>query len=92
MGIERSWWFLAAVPCVWLASLCAQPNLNFANGCLAYVLMIVGVVLMRLFLPLGSAVLAGTVCGFYLSAIEKWIFMREAATPEWDDEVAPHEE
>jgi len=77
-AIQDSWWFLAALPFVWLGSVCAQPNLNLVNGCLAYLAMIVGVGVTALFRPLGIAILAGAISGFYGSAIEKRLRMRPA--------------
>jgi hypothetical protein len=77
-AIQDSWWFLAALPFIWLGSVCAQPNLNLANGCLAHLAMLVGVGVTALFRPLGIAILAGAISGFYFSAIEKRIRMRPA--------------
>ena len=77
-AVQDSWWFLAALPFIWLGSVCAQPNLNLANGCLAYLAMIVGFAMTALFRPLGIAILAGAISGFYVSAIEKRIRMRPA--------------
>jgi hypothetical protein len=77
-AVQDSWWFLAALPFIWLGSVCAQPNLNLANGCLAYLAMMVGVAVAALHRPLGIAILAGAISGFYASAIEKWIRMRPA--------------
>ena len=76
LAVQQSWWFLAGVPFIWLGSVCAQPNLNLANGCLAYAAMIVGFVVTAMFRPLGVAILAGSVSGFYVSAFEKWLRMR----------------
>jgi hypothetical protein len=76
LAAGQSLWFLAALPFIWVGSVCAQPNLNLANGCLAYLAMIVGIGVTVLFRPLGIAILAGAVSGFYVSAIEKKIRMR----------------
>jgi hypothetical protein len=78
LAVQDSWWFLAALPFIWLGSVCAQPNLNLANGALAYLAMIVGAVLAVWFRPLGIAILSGAISGFYVSAIEKRIRMRPA--------------
>ena len=77
-SVRESWWFLAALPFIWLGSVCAQPNLNLADGCLAYLTMIVGIAVTALHRPLGIAILAGAISGFYVSAIEKRIRMRPA--------------
>jgi len=78
LAIQESWWFLASLPFIWLGSVCAQPNLNLANGCLAYLAMLVGVAVTALFRPLGIAISAGAISGFYVSAIEKRVRMRPA--------------
>jgi len=78
VAVQASWWFLAALPFIWLGSVCAQPNLNLANGCLAYLAMIVGFAVSAWFKPLGIAILSGAISGFYVSAIEKRIRMRPA--------------
>jgi hypothetical protein len=77
-AVRGSWWSLVALPFIWLGSVCAQPNLNLANGCLAYLAMIVGFALLALFRPLGLAIVAGAMSGFYFSAIEKRIRERPA--------------
>lgn len=79
VSAQDSWWYLTAIPFIWLGSICAQPNLNGADGCLAYLAMIVGFALLVLFKPLGVAIVAGSVSGFYLSAAEKYIRMRPAS-------------
>jgi hypothetical protein len=71
-----SWWWLTALPFIYLGSICAQPNLNLADGCLAYVAMLVGFGTVLWFKPLGLAIAAGAMAGFYLSAIEKRVRMR----------------
>jgi hypothetical protein len=80
-ALQYSWWFLAALPFIWLGSVCAQPNLNLANGCLAYLAMFVGFAVTALHRPLGIAILAGAISGFYVSAIEKRLRMRPAPDP-----------
>ncbi len=72
-AFQVSWWSLAALPFIWLGSVCAQPNLNLANGCLAYLTMLIGFALTGLYRPLGLAILGGAMSGFYVSAIEKRI-------------------
>ena len=74
----ESWWFLVAIPFIWLGSVCAAPNLNLVNGCFSYLSIILGFVVTMFFRPLGFAILAGSALGFYFSAAEKWIRMRPA--------------
>ena len=76
MAVEDSSWFLASLPFIWLGSVCAQPNLNLANGCLAYLAILVGFVILVVYRPLGLPILVGALGGFYASAFEKWIRMR----------------
>lgn len=79
LAVQDSVWYVAALPFIWLGSICAQPNLNLADGCLAYLAIVVGFVMLALFRPLGVAILAGAVSGLYASAIEKRIRMRPAS-------------
>ncbi len=88
-AFRDSWWYLAALPFIYLGSVCAQPNLNLANGCLAYLAMIVGFIVITFFRPLGGAILLGSMCGFYFSAAEKWIRARPA--PEAEQPAAPND-
>ena len=75
-AIVYSWWFLAAIPFVWLGSICSAPNMNLADGCAAYFSMIIGFGLMSVAKPLGLAILIGAASGFFASALEKRIRMR----------------
>lgn len=76
LSTQLSWWFLIALPFVYLGSICAQPNLNLADGCLAYLAMILGFILLAFFKPVGIPILLGTVSSYYASAVEKWMRMR----------------
>lgn len=71
LGVRDSRWYLVSLPFIWLGSICAQPNMNLVQGCLAYLAMICGFILLAVFKPLGIAILGGATLGFYLSAIEK---------------------
>jgi hypothetical protein len=88
VAVRESWWALAALPFICLGSISAQPNLNLANGCLAYLAMVAGFLVLALFRPLGFAILGGAMSGFYVSAVEKWIRMRPA--PEAEPGAAPN--
>lgn len=72
----QSWWLLAALPFIWLGSVCAQPNLNLADGCQAYLAVIAGVLICVWFKWPGMAVWVGTMSGYLLSAVEKRLRMR----------------
>ncbi|MDB6132266.1 MAG: hypothetical protein JWM59_509 [Verrucomicrobiales bacterium] len=75
-AVLLSWWFLAALPFIWLGSVCAQPNLNLADGCLAYLAMIAGGLIAGWFRWPGIIVIAGTMSGYLLSVVEKRLRMR----------------
>ena len=81
VAFQVSWWALVSLPFIWLGSVCAQPNLNLANGCLAYLAMFIGFGVTALYRPLGTAILAGAISGFYGSAIEKRIRARPRGAP-----------
>ena len=68
--VDSPWWFLS-IPFAVYASLCAQPNLNLADGCLAYIAIMIGFGIMHFHRPSGSAICFGTLASFYLSAFEK---------------------
>ncbi|MDD2238208.1 MAG: hypothetical protein PHG65_13470 [Kiritimatiellae bacterium] len=77
MGITQSaWWFLS-VPLVAVGWMCAAPNLNLADGMLAYLAIFTGFILLKFHEQSGLAVLAGAAVSFYLCAIE----MRVTAKP-----------
>ena len=76
---QESWWFLAALPSIWLGSVCAQPNLNLADGCLAYVAMVAGIAASVFHWLPGVAICAGAAAGYYASAVEKRIRMRRSS-------------
>ena len=77
MGFTRAnWWFLS-IPFVAIGWMCAAPNLNLANGLLAYLSMIGGFILLKFHEPSGAAIAVGAAAGFYLSALE----MRVTAKP-----------
>ena len=77
-AFERSWWCLAALPFIWLGSICAQPNLNLANGCFAYVAMLAGAVVAAFLPALGFSIFVGTFSSYCVSAVEKRLRMRPA--------------
>jgi hypothetical protein len=67
---------LAAIPFVWLGSICAQPNLNLADGCFSYVAGGVALIVVRFHAPLGHAILAGVIGGYAFAVAEKIITMK----------------
>ena len=77
IGISHSAWWLLSIPFIWVGWICAAPNLNLANGMLAYLSMIGGFILMQFHEPSGAAIAAGAAASFYLCALE----MRITAKP-----------
>lgn len=73
LGFVLSWWALVAIPFIWLGAFCSSTNLNCADGCLSYISMYSGLVLMFFFKPLGIAIATGAVLGYYFSSYEKLI-------------------
>ena len=80
-AVQESWWYLVALPAIWLGSICAQPNANLVNGCLAYLTMMIGVAVIGFFRPLGIAIFFGATSGFYFSVIEKRVRARPYLIP-----------
>lgn len=80
--VDSPWWLLS-IPCAVYASLCAQPNLNLADGCVAYFMFIVGFAIIYFHRPSGIAICFGTLASFCLSALEK----RLTAKPVFSDLV-----
>ena len=76
-------WSLAAIPFIFLGSICAAPNFNLANGCLAWVAILVGFGVMLLHRELGGAIFVGTATSWLLSGIEKRLRMK----PLFEDEI-----
>jgi hypothetical protein len=93
LGIAAIWlawandspWPLAALPFIFLGSLCAAPNHNLVDGFLAFVAMALGMIVANYQKELGSAIGVGTFSSWFLSGIEK----RIRATPVDDDRGQP---
>jgi len=83
--VDSPWWLLA-IPFAVLASVCGQPNMNLADGCLAYLAIIIGIGLTFLHKPSGGAIWIGTLVSFYLSALEKRLTARPVYA---DDSTEP---
>ncbi len=74
-AITVTWWWLAAIPFIWLGSICAQPNLNLADGCLTYLSIGAALIVLRFHPPLGHAILVGAIAGYVFAFAEKMIRM-----------------
>ena len=77
-GFFLSWWFLVAIPFIWLGAFCSAPNMNLADGCLAQIAIVGGFVLWLFFKPLGLAIFAGAASSYYISSFEKLFRVRPA--------------
>lgn len=69
-GVETSSWWYLSIPFLVIGWFSATPNLNMADGCLGYLFMMAGFVLLGFHRPSGLAISAGAIAGFYLSALE----------------------
>jgi hypothetical protein len=80
-AFEINPWALLSIPFIWLCSLCAQPNLNLADGCLAYLAASVGGIIFLVHLPVGLAITVGVVSSYLSSTVEKHLRMRPVVEP-----------
>ena len=76
-AVTSSAWTLVALPFIFLGSLCAAPNFNLADGFLAIVASIAGLVVAVYFQDIGNSIFLGTIVSWFLSSIEK----RQRAVP-----------
>ena len=74
-AITVTWWWLAAIPFIWLGSICATPNLNLISGCLTYLSVGAALIVVRFHPPVGHAILAGAISGYVFGFVEKMIRM-----------------
>jgi len=84
-GLALTPWWLASIPFIWLGSICGQPNLNMADGCLAWLTIVVGLFLFAAVPPLATSIVFGTLSGLVASAMEK----AARARPASDGSFAP---
>ena len=90
--VDSPWWLLS-IPFAVYASLSAQPNLNLADGCLAYLAIIIGFGIIYFHRPSGIAICFGTLEGFYLSAFEKRLTAKPICSDlSLDTTASPNEE
>ena len=73
LGVVGSLWWLLALPFVILGSVCAAPNFNLADGFLALLAMVAGVVVFQVHETAGTAIVASTFVSWLLSSFEKQI-------------------
>jgi hypothetical protein len=80
-AVVDSLWWLLGIPFAIVASFCAQPNFNLANGSLAYLAALLGFALFFFHERAGLAISIGSGAGFILSGLEKW-FTAKPVDPE----------
>ncbi|MDR2637643.1 MAG: hypothetical protein LBB55_04830 [Zoogloeaceae bacterium] len=73
LAVGGSLWWLLALPFVVLGSFCAAPNLNLADGFLALVAVVVGIVVSCFHAEAGIIIIVGTSASWVLSSIEKLV-------------------
>jgi hypothetical protein len=64
-------WALAALPFIYLASICSAPNFNLADGCLAWIAIFIGGGISFFQKELGESIFCGAALSWILSGIEK---------------------
>ena len=75
IGFAITWslWTLVGIPFAILGTICGQPNLNFADGCLALIAIGVGLVASIFHREIGFAIAASSIGGLLAGAMEKTI-------------------
>ena len=82
LAIGLTWWWLAALPFIYLGEVCAAPNMNMADGFLAWLALFIGLIVLTFCLPLGMAICTGTMLSYVTSVCEKTMRMRPATVRE----------
>ena len=82
LGIVFTPWMFAALPFIYLGSICASPNFNLADGFLVLISIIFGVGVLLLKKDIGLIIIISVSSSWILSAIEKAI----TAKPQKEDE------
>lgn len=76
LAVTSSAWWLLAIPFGILGTICGQPNLNLADGCLAVLAAFAGLALTVVHAPSGVAIACGSFGGMIMGSIEKHIFAK----------------
>lgn len=77
LALTSSFWWLVGIPFAILGTLCGQPNLNFVDGCLVWIAILLGAIIAPFHREIGGAIAISSMAGWILGAIEKNVF----ATP-----------
>ena len=64
-------WWLIGIPFAIVGTACGQPNLNLADGCLAWSAVGIGLLLALFHRDIGFTIAASSFCGLLLGALEK---------------------
>ena len=76
-AVTRDLCMLAALPFIFLGSVCSAPNGNLADGFRAVLSALIGLAVAKwLFEPLGHAIFAGSIGGWIGGVIEKRVTMK----------------
>ena len=89
IGFAFTWslWALIGIPFAVLGTICGQPNLNLADGCLALIAVAFGMLIVTFHKEIGFAIAASSLGGMLAGAVEK----RIRAVP-YDGEPLPSSE
>jgi len=73
LSLTRTAWTLIALPFILLGSVCAAPNFNLADGFIALIAMMAGMILLWVHPFSGEPVCMGSFFSWTLSSVEKRI-------------------
>lgn len=71
LAFTGSIWWLIGVPFAIIGTICGQPNLNLADGCLAWMMAGLGLLVAAFHRDIGVVIATSSVCGLLLGAFEK---------------------
>ncbi len=73
LAFSWSVWVLVGIPFAVLGTICGQPNLNLADGCLALIAIGIGLLIAAFHREIGFAIAASSFAGILGGAVEKTI-------------------
>jgi len=73
LAFTWSLWALVGIPFAVLGTICGQPNLNLADGCLALIALGLGLLILTFHREIGLAIAASSFGGMLAGAAEKTI-------------------
>jgi hypothetical protein len=77
IGFAFTWssWALIGIPFAVLGTICGQPNLNLADGCLPLIVIAIGLLTATFHREIGMAIAASSLGGMLAGAAEKTLRM-----------------